>query len=156
MYYIIDKDDLYDRIDEEVSRVADESYTENGQSTYDSIVLTSRDRNMVERFIDDAVTALVRRAFDICKYSPETTTDEFGEAQLTGRMRLFFYVPDLDETMEDTIKEEISRYITLYSSAMIFESRRVAAVPQYAERITASMDRAVALLKSRKSPTAIW
>ena len=151
MYYIIDKDDLYDRIDEEVSRVADESYADNGQSTYDSIVLTSRDRNMVERFIDDAVTSLVRRAFDICKYSPE-----MDEGTPTGRMRLFFYVPDLDETMEDTIKEEISRYITLYSSAMIFESRRVAAVPQYAERITASMDRAVALLKSRKSPTAIW
>lgn len=151
MYYLIDKDNLYDRIDEEVSRVADESYTENGQSSYDSIVLTSRDRDLVERHIDDAVTSFVRRAFDICKYSPEMEDDE-----PTGRMQLFFYVPDLDETMEDTIKEEISRYITLYAAAMVFESRHVASVPQYGERITASLDRAIALLKSRKSPADLW
>ena len=151
MYYLIDKDNLYDRIDEEVSRVADESYTENGQSSYDSIVLTSRDRDLVERHIDDAVTSFVRRAFDICKYSPEMEGDE-----PTGRMQLFFYVPDLDETMEDTIKEEISRYITLYVAAMVFESRHVASVPQYGERITASFDRAIALLKSRKSPADLW
>lgn len=156
MYYIIDKESLYDRIDEEVSRVADEAYADSGDSLYDSIVLTSRDRNLVGRHIDDAVTALVRRAFDIVKYAPEIEMDANNEIHPTGRMQLYFYVPDLDETMEGAIKEEISRYIALYAAASIFESRHISVVPQYTERIKASMDRAVTLLKSRKHPVDIW
>lgn len=156
MYYVIDKTDLWNRTYEEVSRVADEAYGEDGTPLYDSIILTERDREMVSRFIDDAASLMVRRCFDICKYSPETTTDENNQTQLTGRMRLLFHVPDLDTSMEPSIQEEISRYLALYAATSIFQSRRAAVVPQYTERVQAAMDRAVVLLKSRKAPNERW
>lgn len=156
MYYIIDKDALRGRVEEEVSRVADEAYADSGDSLYDSVVLTSRDEDMVGRFIDDAVSSFVRRTFDICEYSPETETDGSGQTRLTGRTLLRLHVPDFDKTMEDRAMEEISEFIALYAATSVFQSRRPAVVPQYTDMAKAAMDRAVALLKSRKYPSEKW
>ena len=152
MFYIIDKAGLLESVEEEISHIADGAYGEDGSSLYDSIVITEKDRQNVLRFIDDAVSALVRRAFDICKYSPETYQDEAGEWQLSGRMRLQFFVPDFDETMWDTTKAEIDRYIVLYAVGSLCQSRKADLVPEYARRTQDAMDKAVILLKSRKYP----
>lgn len=155
MYYLIDKTVLLPLIDEEISRAADEAYAESGESLYDSVVLTEKDSGMVERFINDAVNLIVRRAFDICKFSPETEEVD-GETQLTGRMRLYFYVPDFDETMSDAVKTELDRFISMYVSGNVFQQRRASLVPEYTTRIQAALDNAVTMLKSRKYPSVIW
>lgn len=152
LYYTIDKTALLESVEEEVSHAADAAYGENGASLYDSVVITEKDRDNVLRFIDDAVSLLVRRAFDICKYSPESYQDEYGEFQLSGRMRLALYVPDFDETMWDATETEISRYIVLYAAGALFQGRKADLVPEYTRRAQEAQDKAVILLKSRKYP----
>lgn len=165
MYYVIDKDALYALVDEEVSLVADAAYSEQGESLYDSVVLTEKDRPTVERLLDDAVNQFAGREFDICKLSQETYTDEFGEAQLSSRMRLQFHVPDFDTSMavlEDgtitggPLKTELDRYLVLFACAGIFQQRRAALVPEYTARAQSAMDKAVTLLKTRKHPVTQW
>lgn len=151
MYYTIDKADLRSRIDQEVSHVADEAYGDNGASLYDSVILTDKDKEEVDRFIDTAISAFVSREFDICKYFYQTDSSTLASEEM-----LEFYVPDLDETMIPTINEEISKYVTLFVCSCIFQTRRPSVVPQYTERTQSSMNRAVTLLKSRKSPIKIW
>ena len=152
MYYSIDKERLRALVDEEISKVADEAYSDAGVSLYDSVVLTDKDTVMVERFIDDAVSMLVRRAFDICKYSPELIPDGEGGEILSPVMRLHFFVPDFDDTMEDNAKAELDRYISLYAVASILQQRRPVLTPEYTDRAKTSLDTAITLLKSRKDP----
>lgn len=150
MYYVIDKSSLWDRICEEVSHAADQAYGESGDSLYDSVMLTSKDKNLIERYIDDAISALVRREFDICKYSP-LIEDYQPVAQ-----RLLFHVPDFDTTMTETAIEQIDRYVSLYSCAALFQQRRVSLVQEYTSMAQAAMDKAVEILKSRKAPNDLW
>ena len=151
MYYTINRTDLRDRIDAEVSNVANEAYGDNGLSLYDSIIVTEKDSEMVGRFIDDALNAFVSRVFDICKYyyTTDTVTSQPVE-------QLEFYIPDFDETMEDAAKEEITKFIVLYVCTSLFQSRRPMVVPQYNDRMQAAITKAVTLLKSRKSPIKLW
>lgn len=135
MEYPIDKTLLEPRIKEEVSRVADEAYSETG-SLYDSIVLTEKDESMVDRFIDEAVNGLAGRLFDICK---------------KGTGKLVFYVPDFDLTMEDSTKDEITNYIVYSVCVAIFKSRRPQVVPEYEGLALGALNKAISFLKSRKA-----
>ena len=150
MYYTIDKEALRPKIEEEVSLVADEAYGDNGASLYDSVILTEKDNGTVDRFIDTAVSAITTRMYDICKLYK---SDDTAEGSLE---QIYFHVPDFDETMEDTVKEELSKFIILFTCTSVFEQRRPAVVPQFTERAKAALDKAVTLLKSRKSPIDIW
>ncbi|MBR5660601.1 MAG: hypothetical protein IKW99_03530 [Bacteroidales bacterium] len=133
-----------------MSLVADEAYGDNGISLYDSVVLTEKDTPTVERLINDAVAAIASRCFDICKYYYDTdTSSSSGE-------RLYFYVPDLDETMEETIGQDLTDFIVLFTCNQIFLTRRPSVVPVFTEQAQAALNRAVSLLKSRKSPIKIW
>lgn len=147
MRYAIDNNALFAFIDEQVSQVAEAAYGENGASLYDSVVLTEKDTDDVMAFIGDAVRAFASRTFDICRISP---------ADGQGREGLEFYVPDFDTTMQDAAFSEITHYIVFSVCASLFQSRRAQEVQNYATRAQASMDRAVSLLKSRKSPMDIW
>lgn len=147
MYYTINKTILKALIDEEVSKVADEAYAENGASLYDSVILTEKDAALVDRLLGEAVRSLVTRTYDICKYVSDDTY---------GNTRLLFYVPDFDETMEDAVKDGINVFLALSVCTELFQSRRAQAVPEYSARAQASLEKAVTLLKSRKSPAAIW
>ena len=71
-------------------------------------------------------------------------------------MRLYFYVPDFDDTMEDAVKRELDRYVAMYVSGNIFQQRRAALVPEYTTRTQAALDNAVTMLKSRKYPSVLW
>lgn len=153
MEYTIDKESLYALVDEEVSKVADDAYSEGGQSLYDSIVLTQKDKTTVERFMDDAADQLASRAFDICKYQVEVAVEN---NEPTGRKQLYFYAPDFDSSMEDAVKDELGRYIVLFVCASLFQQRRASLVESYAARAQAAADKAVTLLKSRKDPLESW
>jgi hypothetical protein len=157
MYYVIDKSRLWDMIDEEVSKVADEAYSDTGTALYDSIVLTEKDRSTIDRFIDDAVSAFVKREFDVTKYAPLAVHSDEDPREISGVIpRLLFHVPDFDETMAATMDSELDRYIVLFSCNALFQQRRPALVPEYTARTQSSMDKAVALLKYRKHPVTQW
>lgn len=49
MEHVFKKSELYNLVDEEVSRVAAAAYSEDGQSLYDAIVLHSNDTREVMR-----------------------------------------------------------------------------------------------------------
>lgn len=150
MFYKIDKSALYEKVKEEVSKIADEAYTEQGVSLYDAIVLTDKDKDTVNRFIDDAIALFVRREFDVTKYRTEAVQDAPEPPFLE------FYVPDFDASMSSEFEQELSRYIVLASCEALFQQRRPAVVPEYTNRAKTAMDNAVSLLKSRKHPVTSW
>lgn len=161
MYFYYDKDELYFGVDEEVSRLADTAYSEGGDSLYDSIVLLSRDRQRVSAFIEQAVSELVNRAHDICKYSPEVHYQPDGNGQPTENIsyideRLHFYVPDLDTSSETAIDQELTNYIVQYTTTEIVKERMPSVAPLYAERAAKALTKAISMLKTRKAPNETW
>ena len=157
MYYVIDNSRLWELIHEETSKVADQAYADDGTPLYDSVVLTEKDRSTVERFIDDAVDALVRREFDVTKQAPLPTFSEDDPRQVVSVIpRLEFHVPDFDETLASMLDKELDRYITMYACAALYQQRRPSLAPEYTTRTQSSMDKAVAFLKSRKHPVTKW
>lgn len=145
MRFDIDKPVVLALVTEEVSRVADESYSDSGESLYDSVILTSRDADTVERFLTDAFQELARRTFDICE-----------RFSLGEESWIDFYVPDFDEDYKDAVENELERHLALQVCVSVFKSRRASAVPEYTERAAKAADKAVTLLKSRKTPIKIW
>ena len=157
MYYVIDKSRLWELIDEETSKVADSAYFDDGTPLYDSVVLTEKDRSTVGRFIDDAVSAFVKREFDVTKYAPLAVHSDEDPSVITSVIpRLEFYAPDFDETMAASLDNEIDRYITMFVCSSLYQQRRAALVPEYTTRTQSSMDKAVSILKSRKHPVTKW
>lgn len=144
MFYTINKDALWEKVKEEVSKVADEAYAENGASLYDNIILTSKDRNTINGFVDDAIALFVRREFDV---TSQPTVVPAGSPP-----KLVFNVPDFDTPLASMFADELTRYIVLSCCVALFQQRRPAVVPEYTNRAKAAMDNAVSLLKSRKHP----
>ena len=148
-YYIIDNTSLLDVVDEEVSRVADYAYAEDGTSLYDHVVITERDALALDRMIHDAVASVVARFRDVCAYSPTSGS--------TPQMRLAFYVPDFDEDANgDIAEDELSKYIAYSVTAQFLAQRHPASVPEYTERANAALQKAVITLKTRKAPLEQW
>lgn len=145
MDYSISTENLYELIDEEVSKVADEAYADSGSSLYDSIILTGKDAATVNRHIDDAVDALVARAGDIAK-----------RATVNDTPAIKFYVPDMETGNQTMASNEITRYIVLSVCAAIFAQRRPIVLQEYATRAQAAMDRAIVILKTRKPVLETW
>lgn len=58
MVISIDVAQLKATIEEETSRVASRSYAEDGSSLYDAIVIKSRDKDLIDRKITEAATAV--------------------------------------------------------------------------------------------------
>jgi len=137
MEYHIDRNGLLDRVEEEISHIADASYAENGQSLYDMIVLTEKDRPGTSRLIEDAVGQFIRRTFDIC----HRVDDD-----------LIFNVPDFDYSMVLNVEEEISGFLVYYAVSSICQSRKAERAQEFAARAQDAFDKAVILLKSRKLP----
>lgn len=138
MTYTISKNDLYDRVDYEVSQAADEAYGDGGVSLYDAVVLTSKDRDAVDQYIDDAVTRLKQRLR--------------GDATLNSDA-LEIDVPDIPDDDEAAADDMIDRYIVLYAITEIFQTRRPALVPQYSTRTQAALEDVISILRTRKATT---
>lgn len=147
LYYVVNKTKLYTLIEEEVSKVADEAYAEGGQSLYDSIILTEKDRSTVERFMEDALNAFVATEDSISAYSPLVEIDENENEVVTPRLEL--NLPDFDLSRWNAAQSELDRYVTLSVCSGIFQSRRAEKVEEYSARAQAAMDKAVSLLKKR-------
>lgn len=137
MEYQIDKDALLARVEEEVSHIADASYADTGQSLYDTIVITEKDRAWVSRLIQSAIRTLTVRVFQLC-----TRVDD----------RLVFFVPDFDETMTDAVTDELTNFFVYQTVAVICQSRKAERAQEYANRAQEAIDKAAILLHSRKHP----
>lgn len=144
MTYLINSTELYDKIDEEISRVAAAAYSENGDSLYDSIVLHSNDKGEIERLQGDAVNSLVKRNYDIITIVPRNAQ---------GLPGLQFNVPDIDTSTEEIIREEIGRYIVLNVCAAWFQARAKDKVEEFAARGQVALDKASVMLHTRKAPS---
>lgn len=145
MEYTIDKTQLYALIDEEVSKVADEAYGENGVSLYDFVVLTDKDQGLVYRFIDDAARTLASSCIDISKVQEPATS--------SASRKLIFNVPDFDTDMEETAGVYITRFIVLFACVEIFKSRRAQSVPEYTDRMQAALGDFLRTIRTRLAPT---
>lgn len=146
MNYVIDRKKLFPLIDEEVSRIANETYADDGTSLYDNIIILSTDKPKIEQLEGDVINDFIKRTFDICTLLPQTETEN---------AELVFNVPGFDVTMEDVVVQEITRYIVLGTCAAWFRSRCTGRVEEYTARAQEAMGKAVTLLKSIKAPSRI-
>lgn len=135
-------------IDREVSLVADQAYSESGVSLYDAVTLTSKDRDTVERFIRDAVSLLARRMADVSRVQTDAGSDLI---KLT--IDVDDWVGETDADAADAAVMDLERYIVLHAVTAIFQDRRAAVVPTFAERTQAMMDNVVTNLRTRKAPS---
>jgi len=150
LYYTVKYSDLTDGIREEVSRVADAAYSNEGEPLYDQVVITARDYDAVRRLIGDSLSVIVTRMSDVCLYSPVTDGN-------TVTMRLAFYLPDYPyNTLEQEAEDELSRFIILFSAAQYLSQKHPESVQGYTERAQASLVKAVSLLKTRQAPLESW
>lgn len=137
MQYRLDWSSLLSRVEEEMSHIADASYAETGQSLYDTIVITEKDRDGVRRLLADAVDSFISRVFDICSYSQDT---------------LRFTVPDYDYSMSAPTWRQIEDFIVYYAVTTLCRSRKAERAEEFASRAQEALTKAVTLLKSRKHP----
>lgn len=144
MDYYVDRDALFSLIDEEVSYAADEAYDENGSSLYDAIVLTKKDKRLVSKYIDDALSAIVKRMWDICKYKVTTSNNVVSTY-------LVFNLPDIPRENETLFRAEIGRVISLYAITEIYKSRRPALLAEYQARTAESLEKANLIARTRES-----
>lgn len=140
MKYVIDIQHLYPLIDEEISRVAASSYGDDSSPLYDSIVLHSNDRDEIVRLVGDASNAIVKRNYDILTVLP-------GENPVFS-----FCTPDIPEGYEDIADDELTRFIVLNVCAAWFQARAKDKVEEFSLRGQAALDKASAILHTRKAP----
>ena len=133
----ISTNDIKAIIAEEVSIAADQAYSQDGISLYDSIVLSSKDDALVGRLIKDAIAQLARRESDICTYTASAITFNISDAAATSTV----------------ITAELNRYIALHACADLFQSRKADLVPDYTRRAQEAMDNVDSLVRTRTAPT---
>lgn len=148
MDYTINRQDIYDLVDEEVSRAADDAYAEDGTPLFDSVVLTDKDRDAVDRHIGDGIRGITAAFEDIASYVPEDST-----GQTTVPEKISFSVPDMDSSLEPFVQEELTRYIAMTACAAIFRQRRPALVEEYSNLALSSLEVAGISLRKRTAPT---
>ena len=137
MVYEIDRNELFQLIDEEVSRVAGVTYADSGVSLYDVIRIKSPDFPTIVRLEDDAIDHFVRRTMDICTVEDSS---------------LVFDVPDFDENNTEMTRREITRYIVLNVCATWFLTAVRGRVEEYAKMAEEAMNKAITYLKTIKAP----
>ena len=140
MTYTVNSTTLTNLVTEEVSRVAAASYSEDGTSQYDSVVIHSRDADSVSRMIRDCVDAVAKRIADICTV-------------VASPLALTISVPDFDTTKETMVKDELDRAISLGAVATWLKEKLPSRSDEFAARANAAMDVAVGMLKTRTAPT---
>lgn len=142
MEYIINTTTLMPKIDELVSQVADQAYSEEGLSLYDSIILTEKDTDIVKALISDAANTLAVSTSDIC-------TRETGDSS----DKLVFYIPDHPSAQDTATQNAISGFISLAACTNIFRSRYPAQAPIFEAQAQAALQKVLTLLRKRTKAT---
>lgn len=121
----------------EISRFAAGAYGEDGTSLFDAMKVTSRDEETLAEYIEDGISAICVRLFDVAT---------------KGDNSIQFNVPDYDASLDDEIQKELDRYLKYNACALWLTDKNSAESERYAKRAVASLDKAHLMLKSRKAP----
>lgn len=136
-------DDVLAKISDEISRVADKAYDDEGNSLYDGIVVTSSDKETLTAMISDSINSFVRRVSDIVS-GMENSAAEIG---------ISLDVPDFDTSnFGGAVSDEFERHIVLNVCAAWLQERYSERSEEYVARGQVAADKTVALLKTRKKP----
>lgn len=144
MEYSITHEDLLALVHEEVSRVADLAYAEDGTSLYDAIAIFDRDDATVKRMIADASSVVYERFRD---YIVSPT-----EAQ-SGAETFNFYLPDMEESQIGIASSELTRFLSLQIVSLWLKERYKSEYESYSERAVTALDKAERALFTRKRVT---
>ena len=142
MTYTITSESILASVDKEVSRAAAMAHGDDGSPLFDAYRILSRDRDTLEEYMGDAVSAVFLRLFDIATRSGGN-----------GSVTITFDVPDFDGSMEPEVTKELNRFITLMvCSYWLLEKGAGPKSEEFAKRAEAALEKAHVLLKSRKTP----
>ena len=141
MNYLINRATLTSDVIDEVTRVAARAYSQQGESLYDGIIITSGSIPQVEKLEDEAISSLVRRTSSIC-------------SQANGNpLSITFDIPDFPTTSQATATTTLNRFLTLAVCAEWFKARYATEYESYLKKAADTLDKAVAILKTRQAPT---
>lgn len=138
----IERKDIKEAVDAEVSKVADLTYDNEGNSRYDGIIITSSDAPLIDGYIDDAVLALQKRLIDVATIREDTTKIAITNSN-----------PNADSGTDNAIKASVLRYLSLNVCAAWFRMVLPERVEEYAARGQVAMDEVISLMLHRKTPT---
>lgn len=143
MDYSITHESLIELVKEEVSRIADLAYAENGISLYDAIAIFDRDEDTIKRMIADASSVIAARFRDyLTTSSAQSNTESFN-----------FYLPDIDPTQVAIAKTDLTRFLSLHVVSLWLQERYVSEYEKYSNRATLALDMAERALLTRKRVT---
>ena len=131
----------------EISKVASRIVSDKGVPQYDFVKAYNSDRFIVDGFIGDSVRQVVARFPDVCKAEMMTVTNE------EEGHNLLFYLPDIDPDFADAGGDELERFITNNTTALWLATRSEVFAKFYTEQASASMERLVTILRTRKPVT---
>lgn len=137
---------LYPLIFEEISRVADTAYTEDGAPLYDMIIPSSRDDAAIERMEKDALAVLLNRLSDIVTVGAETG----------GTILLSFDVPANPYNAASNVlpfSQEITRFLVLSVCADWCREKYTPAAEGFTQRSLLELSKAIQTLKTTVEPT---
>lgn len=142
MEYVIEKTTLYDLIDEEVSRMADRAYAEDGSSLYDAIRILDRDADTVDRMISDSVSVLASRFRDVIAPVAEEPS-----------VSLSLYLPDMEDSMQPVAERELTRFLVMQTVALWSQEKFAQQYEGYVALATSALEKAERALFTRRRPT---
>ena len=145
MEYGITHEVLIELVKEEVSRIADRAYAEDGTSLYDAIRIIDKDSATIKRMIADASSVIFERFRDYI-VAPTSGTAVPSET-------FNFYLPDMAEEQEPVAKAELKRFLSLQIVAMWLKERYAQEYESYLERATTALDKAARALFTRERIT---
>lgn len=139
--YIVKEALMMDAARREISKAASRMLDNNGTPLYDLIKVYNSDSFIVEGFIGDALRQVVARFPDVSLL--QKTDDGYT---------LSFYLPDIDPSMGAAGREELNRLVSMQVASSWMATRNETFAKFYAEQASASMERLVVLLRTRKTP----
>lgn len=138
MDYTIDFNAILPVVEEEVSRVASRSYSDDGSALYDGIKIVSRDEATLKRLLSDVTDVLLARFHD------------FVAAVSKDPNVVDFYLPDLPDYYEERIRTVLDRYVSMGIVGRWLQERGGSEFQMYLDRSEASITEAELLMVTRK------
>jgi len=139
--YSISIETARDTARREIAKVAARVTDDKGVPLYDLVKSYRNDTFIVDGFVGDSLRQVLSRFPDVCRLEKE------GDSYT-----LSFYIPDFDYNMSDIAEDELKRFVGLQVTALWLATRYNAFAQFYTEQASASMERLVVLLRTRKAP----
>lgn len=137
----INRDNVLERVREEVSRVAASAYDGEGQSLYDAIMVYSRDEDALKRLFSDALSHFMERTRDILtKHTSVSATEH----------QLEYYLPDFNDTLMGMVITDVVRFMVQHITAQWLIEKQYKRAEEYVAHANAVLDETIEHLKIRK------